>query len=487
MPTRRFEGPDLETTIARARTELGTRIRVVSAERVRGGGLGGFVAREKVEVEVEFGDDSRVAPREAPRGAPHDGPADLLEIADVVSKAEQAVATAERVRGPVVGVSRPMPGVSGPMPAMVSTERPSFGAVFDRFMSLADNCREEEIDLPSLESHAVEAPPVESHNVVQPAPIDDERCRPATFPVLAANGPHPRAEARSAMQPRAQLPAATPRPAPAQAPQAEPVRPASREVESDAAPAPTTVWVTAPPQSPPVAPPVTPPAPKQVREPAPAPPASTNPSLHQLKQLGLPVSFLPASEGSLRGALIERLRSLPTAPPPPSTKGTVMVVAGPVPAATAAARTIAPTLGVDPDSIVVITPNRQGAGGGATLELTTPSEIDDHRRSWRWRAHPTLVALDAPMGPGGQAWAAEMLASLEPTAAWGVADAWRKPEDIAAWSDSLGGLDALTLAETGSTSSPATVLQLGLPVALLDGEAATPERWADLLLDRLTP
>jgi hypothetical protein len=244
----------------------------------------------------------------------------------------------------------------------------------------------------------------------------------------------------------------------------------------DAAPAPTTVWVTAPP----------PPAaaasePVTHHEPGSA--------LKHLQQAGLPAAFLPAPgpDGALRNSLIERLRSLPATTPPPSTRGTVMAVAGPLPAATAVARSLAPRLGIEPDAIVVVTPRRQTAGGGATLELTTPTEIDDHRRSWRWRPHPTLVALDAPMSPGGQKWAAEMLASLEPTAAWGVADASRKPEDVAAWSDALGGLDALSVADTGSTVSPATILQLGLPVALLDGEAATPERWADVLLERLTP
>ncbi len=161
-----------------------------------------------------------------------------------------------------------------------------------------------------------------------------------------------------------------------------------------------------------------------------------------------------------------------------------MAVVGDLRTAASVARALAPSLAVEPDAIILITPRRQGSAGGGPLELTTEAEINDHRRSWRWRSHPTLVALDAPVSRKDHAWAAAMLASLEPTAAWGVADASRKPEDIAAWSEALGGLDALSLADTESTVSPAAILRLGLPVALLDGEPATPERWADLLLDR---
>jgi hypothetical protein len=97
---------------------------------------------------------------------------------------------------------------------------------------------------------------------------------------------------------------------------------------------------------------------------------------------------------------------------------------------------------------------------------------------------PTIAVVDAPLGRP-LAWAAEVLAALEPTAVWGIVEASRKVEDISAWSGGLGGLDALCLTGLDDTVSPAAPLRTGVPVALLEGEPATPERWADLLLARL--
>jgi hypothetical protein len=68
---------------------------------------------------------------------------------------------------------------------------------------------------------------------------------------------------------------------------------------------------------------------------------------------------------------------------------------------------------------------------------------------------------------------------------WGVVGADRKCEDIEAWSDSLGGLDALAVEHLERTVSPASVLRLGIPVARVDGQQATPALWAVLLAERL--
>ena len=116
--------------------------------------------------------------------------------------------------------------------------------------------------------------------------------------------------------------------------------------------------------------------------------------------------------------------------------------------------------------------------------MTNADDAAEHRRSWRWRMHPTVVVVDAPIGRP-RPWAREMLAAVEPTTAWGVAAACRKLEDVSAWSNLVGGLDAIALNGTDDTVSPASVLHLGVPVALVDGERATPELWADLLMERL--
>ena len=103
-----------------------------------------------------------------------------------------------------------------------------------------------------------------------------------------------------------------------------------------------------------------------------------------------------------------------------------------------------------------------------------------------WSVSPTVtvVVVDSPVGRA-EPWVHDVLAALEPSAAIGVTDAGRKTEDIAAWADTIGGLDAIAVNNTDDTVSPASILQVGIPVAIVDREPATPELWAELLIERL--
>jgi hypothetical protein len=96
-----------------------------------------------------------------------------------------------------------------------------------------------------------------------------------------------------------------------------------------------------------------------------------------------------------------------------------------------------------------------------------------------------VVALTAPTSARDLRWAASMLDALEPTAVWGVVGADRKTEDVEAWAEGLGGLDALALEHLDATVSPASLLQLGIPVARLEGQKATPALWAVMLAERI--
>ena len=78
-----------------------------------------------------------------------------------------------------------------------------------------------------------------------------------------------------------------------------------------------------------------------------------------------------------------------------------------------------------------------------------------------------------------------MLRALEPALCWGVAEASRKPEDLASWSRSLGGIDVLALVDLEGTTTPAAALASGVPVGSLDGQPATPQLWASILCARL--
>jgi len=56
---------------------------------------------------------------------------------------------------------------------------------------------------------------------------------------------------------------------------------------------------------------------------------------------------------------------------------------------------------------------------------------------------------------------------------------------VLAWSDSLGGLDAIALDGLDDTTTPASILGTGIPVARLDGRPASAALWTALLLERL--
>lgn len=58
MPVRlQLEGPDLEGLLSRVNEEYGAGARIVEAEKIRRGGIGGFFAREHFEMTVEVDDD----------------------------------------------------------------------------------------------------------------------------------------------------------------------------------------------------------------------------------------------------------------------------------------------------------------------------------------------------------------------------------------------------------------------------------------------
>src|SRR5690606_37320717 len=96
-----------------------------------------------------------------------------------------------------------------------------------------------------------------------------------------------------------------------------------------------------------------------------------------------------------------------------------------------------------------------------------------------------LVVLDTPVRPAADGWAAGMLEALEPTVVWGAVPATRKTEDVVAWLDAVGGVDALALTEVTDTVSPAALLATGIAVARLDGDPATPDRWLALAAEAL--
>ncbi len=205
-----------------------------------------------------------------------------------------------------------------------------------------------------------------------------------------------------------------------------------------------------------------------------------------LVRLGLPARYVPrgAAGGALRSALIESLTRLPQADALPDAKGVVIAVVGIGARPVLLARAVSTELGLDPDEVVVAT-QTEIDGVPAWLQITEPAAADERRRSWRRRDQLTFVALSQPAVTAATSWTSAMLDKLEPTQLWGLASAGWKPEDVDAWSQRLGGFDLVALDRLVDTVSPASMLSLGIPIGRLDNTVATPQQWAEVLLDRV--
>ena len=220
-----------------------------------------------------------------------------------------------------------------------------------------------------------------------------------------------------------------------------------------------------------------------------APRGPLAPAAVALHQLGLPGPACEAVSGAttLQQLETELRRTLEhiLAPPAPLPRQatSVLAVVGPKAEVLGVARALAERVGAPPDAVTLAT--QRNVWRQRTAVITGPESAAEQRRGWRWRSHPAVVAIEAPVRPAGNEWAAEVLHALEPVACWGVADAAHKPEDIDAWSEALGGLDALALVDLDGTMTPASALRCRVPVGMLDGRPATAAVWAGALCARL--
>jgi hypothetical protein len=207
---------------------------------------------------------------------------------------------------------------------------------------------------------------------------------------------------------------------------------------------------------------------------------------HPLAQLGLPAPYIPTQPDivDLRATLTETLAErLPKTPIIRPSRGSIIVVVGARDEAQRIAADLAREFGRPKEEIVLASQHVKGSA--ASKVLGTVESAEDAQRSWSRRQRPTFVAIDAGVGVRDTSWAEHVLTALEPIATFGVLEATRKAEDIAAWADALGGIDCLAITNIEETVSPAAVLQTGIPVERIDGRKATPEYWALLLTERL--
>jgi hypothetical protein len=435
-----LDGPDLEELLVRARHEYGSDVRIVKADKVRVGGVGGFFAREHYELSVEV-DELPLTTQAIPAHSPFQAqaqaqtppqrttisrPVSLLDLADAISDRE--VETRQGV-GRSAASTHPSKGLS------LQSYSPS---------GLTGDDDDDEVTFtPGLPT---------SH--LAPAP--------SSGPALSTDGASFASILAGLTESVAERPAPAPKPIVVPEPEAVvAVRPVIVE--------------------------------QAVERPTPKTPARTQRaavaqqlSLRDLRDVGLPSDLLPArADGDLLGVLVAALRALPKVPEMPSGPGDIFAVVGEGEAAWDAGVQLARSLDLDERSVVYVTAGHAPAKVAPARRITAIDQLSTRADRWRKRTTPTVAVVDAPMTVKAARWNRQALATLDAEAVWLVVPATRKTDDVAKWASRLGRADGLVVTDVDASSDPASVLQLGFPVAWLDGRPATPGAWAGLIVDRL--
>ncbi|GAA2516021.1 hypothetical protein GCM10010201_10730 [Pilimelia columellifera subsp. columellifera] len=470
-----LEGPAIEPLLAQVREEYGPAARIISADKVRRGGLGGFFTREHYEISIEIDDTADVKARPAGPSGPgagavggSDGPSDgLLALVEASQDRFRRLPTPDKPPTPATApgpaeppaparpAGLPTPPTAGWRPAntMGGTGWPA---------NLTTSGGAASADAPS-------APPAEpTTKSAQPGETVGPPARaglvstanPGFAEVLAGlrgglkdDLTAPADGSGASDQPTATItdlpdPTPTPRPAP------------------DPGPAPAAAPVAAP-------------------TPTPAADGAA-PCAGLLEQLGVPAAMARHSTAAeLYPAALQSLATIPPAPGLPTAPGDVLVLLGELPAAMSAARDIAERLRIGPSRMYVVADSLVGTGLHASRRIADAGQAAKKAQSLRAADSPHIVVVDVPLTgrPGG--WASKICTALDASDVWAVIDATRKSADTAAHLTSMGEVDALAAYGLATTADPASVLGLGLPVALLDGAPATSHAWAALLADRV--
>jgi hypothetical protein len=212
-----------------------------------------------------------------------------------------------------------------------------------------------------------------------------------------------------------------------------------------------------------------------------------------LGRVGLGPSMLATvHEGLRRGTDLETLlfevfADLPVAPPMPRHPGSLLVVVGDGVAARRLGCALAGEIGADPAEVAFASRDTHAhVVATGPLLVRSAEEAAERAPGWR-RSGAAVVVVDAGVNGSERSWATHLIAALRPTGVWGVVEATAKIEDIGAWAESLGGIDALALENLAATVSPVAALATGLPVARIDGQPTTAARWVATVVDRISP
>lgn len=207
----------------------------------------------------------------------------------------------------------------------------------------------------------------------------------------------------------------------------------------------------------------------------------------QLLEVGVPVDRVPTTAVHSYAAVEALVRGLDPAPALPSRPGQILVLAGPARDVMAAVESVlVANPGVFESTWAYGCPAPLGTrrASRSVRAIGSADEAAEVAKAARADTEgPTLVAVATDTAPTDTA--IEVLSVIGADAVWAAVDATRKPADTRRMLHALAEPDAIVVTNAEFSASPATVWELGLPIALVDGRPSTGPSWAVLLLGKL--
>jgi hypothetical protein len=210
----------------------------------------------------------------------------------------------------------------------------------------------------------------------------------------------------------------------------------------------------------------------------------------QLLEVGVPVDRVPTDAVHVYAAIEDLVNGLAPAPGLPGA-GRILVIAGPARDAVAAADSLVASIpGLFETTWTYRCPAALGTRRVSTTAnaFTTVTQASEIAATARESVDgPTLVVIATDrVTTASSDTARDVLDALDADAVWAAVDATRKPADTRRALRGLPTPDAIAVTNAERSSSPATVWELGLPIALVDGRPSTGPTWAVLLLGNLS-
>ncbi|MFF5295620.1 hypothetical protein [Paractinoplanes globisporus] len=487
MPTRvLLEGPAIEPLLAQVRDEYGSGVRIISADKVRSGGVGGFFAKQHYELSVEVPDPNEDRNDMAKRMTAENSHTleRLLERAESQDRMDEPGRPARTVTPATFGTARPgettfsrpaapaRPAAPRPAEPPRAAPRPAEEASPDAELSRGAGVQDTSAAFAELMAGLdTSAEPGIERTPPKPkvaTPIRGEETptvrpfRPAATTETPVNAPQ-----KAAMPSLAERIGGL-------AGEVEIEQDAPIDVpEKEREPAPAAVAPTMKPMSP--------------ASPAHAAPVPDNePVVRNLMSVGMPEPMARQITGAdTYAGVLSVLAARPSAPGIPDGPGEILVLAGDVNLGVAIGRQLLDQIGVPENHLLLAAETTAGTGLHSSRLISTQEAAESRVEKLHNAEQAWVVVMDAPVGGTDPLWVNEMCDAIGATAVWAIVDATRKTADTARHLRTLGEVEALLVHSVEITADPASVLGLDLPIFSLDGKPATPHVWAAMLCARI--